>query len=724
MSSYLSRFAALAFLLLFVLTPRLAAAGFRWLEPSPQGNDLRNIVFLDNVTAIAAGEGGTVMVTHDGGATWSASVLTVPVGPVFPDIEDVARVNSSTAVLSSNSGFYRTTNAGQTWTHIPGAATAMDFFGNLGAALHGNEILRSLDGGQWWATVSTGKASCIDVVSSTVIVGAGSGSFISSTDGGTTWASTAFPPTDFTPVAISFIDNLHGAVVASGDRMYVTGNGGQSWVERPFNQGLVSAVDVEMLDVNTFDVVTTTKFLHSIDGGATWTSDPALHHFSGIAIAPSGDVLVSGAEGTVSRWTSADGIEPVAGSTFQATDDGGRVAFVDSDHGIMVGSRQPGSPITASTAILRTSDGGDTWSQTLLSATHLTDVAMTISGAYAVGCQNINGALNQVVLNSSDGGQSWAPIWSTPISNSGHELSDVAFSSATHGIAISKYGALRIDNNVVTPATGLSLLGTVSADLATGSDAIAVVVAGNLDLPRLFRTTDGGTTWTEISVYNVAHRDRLTAVAFASPQVCVVGGEHDTMIRSEDGGLTWADASFVWPQMPNEIRAIAFSSPTHGLAVADVPGVDWLAETFDGGQTWSAMSTPIVSTDDVAAFEQPLHAIITGSGPQAIEYSTPITPVVSAPHRSLELLPNHPNPFNPSTTIRFVLPERDHVRLSIYDAAGHRVATLVDEVRSAGMYSIEWNGTDWRGSRVASGVYVTRLESGSSSVTGKMVLLK
>jgi len=67
---------------------------------------------------------------------------------------------------------------------------------------------------------------------------------------------------------------------------------------------------------------------------------------------------------------------------------------------------------------------------------------------------------------------------------------------------------------------------------------------------------------------------------------------------------------------------------------------------------------------------------------------------------------NYPNPFNPSTTIRFDLPREVHVLLRIFDILGHEVATLVDEEKSAGGYRIEWRAAELR-----SGMYFYRIEA-------------
>ena len=89
------------------------------------------------------------------------------------------------------------------------------------------------------------------------------------------------------------------------------------------------------------------------------------------------------------------------------------------------------------------------------------------------------------------------------------------------------------------------------------------------------------------------------------------------------------------------------------------------------------------------------------------------------------LLPNHPNPFNPRTTIAFELPEAQAVRLRVFDLAGSLVSVLIDgEIREAGRHAAVWNGRDDRGRPLASGTYLYRLEAANSSETRSMVLLK
>jgi hypothetical protein len=88
------------------------------------------------------------------------------------------------------------------------------------------------------------------------------------------------------------------------------------------------------------------------------------------------------------------------------------------------------------------------------------------------------------------------------------------------------------------------------------------------------------------------------------------------------------------------------------------------------------------------------------------------------------LAQNAPNPFNPSTSIRFELVAPGDVDLSVYDAAGAFVVRLAHGHHAAGGYEVRWSGLDAGGARVASGLYFCRLAAGDAVLTRKMVLLK
>lgn len=96
----------------------------------------------------------------------------------------------------------------------------------------------------------------------------------------------------------------------------------------------------------------------------------------------------------------------------------------------------------------------------------------------------------------------------------------------------------------------------------------------------------------------------------------------------------------------------------------------------------------------------------------------------SVPEIGKIVLSNHPNPFNPSTTISYNLPVNGPVRLEVYNARGQKVSTLVNSVQNSGDHTVLFDGTDSTGRPLGSGVYFYRLESCGKKAVSKMLMLK
>jgi Peptidase family C25/FlgD Ig-like domain len=88
------------------------------------------------------------------------------------------------------------------------------------------------------------------------------------------------------------------------------------------------------------------------------------------------------------------------------------------------------------------------------------------------------------------------------------------------------------------------------------------------------------------------------------------------------------------------------------------------------------------------------------------------------------LLGNYPNPFNPSTTISFLLSEASDIELIIYNIKGQEVLKLIDEYLQPGKQETSWNGCDEQGNVLSSGIYLYKLKTGSETLNAKMILMK
>jgi len=91
----------------------------------------------------------------------------------------------------------------------------------------------------------------------------------------------------------------------------------------------------------------------------------------------------------------------------------------------------------------------------------------------------------------------------------------------------------------------------------------------------------------------------------------------------------------------------------------------------------------------------------------------------SATSRTFVLNQNFPNPFNPSTTIRYQIPKSQFVTLKVSDVLGREISTLVDEYKTVGNYEVNFDG-----SSISSGIYFYRITSGNFVQTRKMILIK
>ncbi|MBN1825593.1 MAG: M6 family metalloprotease domain-containing protein [Candidatus Eisenbacteria bacterium] len=106
------------------------------------------------------------------------------------------------------------------------------------------------------------------------------------------------------------------------------------------------------------------------------------------------------------------------------------------------------------------------------------------------------------------------------------------------------------------------------------------------------------------------------------------------------------------------------------------------------------------------------------------DVNTAVATAGNAPAPPGRLLTAAPNPFNPTVTVRAILPSAGHARLTVHDPSGRRVAVLLDERAEAGEVIRAWNGRDDAGRPVPSGVYLLRLDAGNRAETRKIVLLR
>lgn len=744
--------------LLAVILLSLSAPSFsqsQWRLPQPQGHTLNDIVFLDNNTAIAVGEFGTVMVTHDAGNTWS--VQTNVLGATAP-FKSIARLDDNSAVAVGPTDVYaRTTDQGATWTNgwnTPYTAFHNDvsfFDATHGIAVGQSRVSRTSDGGLTWQVLAILKTFySVDMISATNAVAVAANSVMYTTNGGASWTAGVSPvpssPLTFL-TSVDFRDALHGAISAAlwgqggstnPPRCYVTADGGATWTPSDLHNGstaeeywpreLLYPASGEILVAGEvrpdfYEAYPSGEFGSTVNSGAQWINQSVNRTAYGLARNNDGVVIIVGQDGRITR-RNLDNTYTEFGPTYphhrSAT---GRSAFFSAERGIVFTSdgtdTQDGS---GDTDFARTTDGGQTWSFSKASGQCLDVAFLSASRLVAVG---MDGAMG-VVLQSIDGGVSWSQLWTGP---SPVAVRSVVATSATRAIAVgSGSDALIIDDGVVSvvPTAGTNFRDVA---FAVPSTLMAVGSSGA-------RSTDGGLTWTPIG----SSASSIVAIAFVTP-TRVVGvdqsGTSSRILVSDETGGTWTPVVSTAPYLND----VSFADDSWGIAVGSntliIEGAAGAENsdraesvaatngpvyvTTDGGNNWQQIESPTGRPFSAVTAVSPGHAFASNGVADVIEFGEELPTAVRREPSSaaLQLLPNQPNPFNPTTTIRFVLPAKSKVTLSVHDVTGRVVATLVDEVRDAGAHNFTWNAQG-----VASGVYFAKLRAGETEVSRKMVLLK
>jgi FlgD Ig-like domain len=113
-----------------------------------------------------------------------------------------------------------------------------------------------------------------------------------------------------------------------------------------------------------------------------------------------------------------------------------------------------------------------------------------------------------------------------------------------------------------------------------------------------------------------------------------------------------------------------------------------------------------------------------GTDAWAAKFGLAPTGVGDGPRKQELSVVAYPNPFNPTTTIRYVVPATGRVVITIHDARGAYVAMLLDEKKTTGEHTISWDGHNSRGDIVSSGVYFAKALFAGEQQSSKLVLVK
>lgn len=382
------------------------------------------------------------------------------------------------------------------------------------------------------------------------------------------------------------------------------------------------------------------------------------------------------------------------------------VCFADSNTGFVVGGYG---------LIFKTTDGGNAWiNQSVDRTFHLYSVSFwTRDYGFACGTHPLGGPYYEVVvLKTTNGGNNWSvskiqgftDAYSICFADSQTLYVAGGFNSecwyAKTNDAGNTWRALRFYD--WRPLYSVHFANSNTGFLVGGGDG--------LFNGRLF-THNGGKSWYYPG--SLVFDGILKGVCSVGNSFACAVGNNGIVTTTGDGGVEWSTQTVT----SNNLNSVFFSSSSNGYAVGDLGTI---IQTSNGGSNWS---TQYVGNKTLRAIYFPKDRIgyAVGDSGVILKTTTGITSVSleGLPTNQFALYQNFPNPFNPSTTIRFSLPISNLVTLKIFDLLGREIETLVNGRLSAGEYHTKWNAADH-----PSGTYFYRLQVDGFVQSRRLILLK
>ena len=300
---------------------------------------------------------------------------------------------------------------------------------------------------------------------------------------------------------------------------------------------------------------------------------------------------------------------------------------------------------------------------------------------------------------------------------------------------------------------------------------------------RIWKTTDKGLHWnayeteqTYIEFSNLKMRDELNGL----------WGVHGELYRTNDGGITWTDVEYSGTWFTNDLAYVPGTASTYvSTGGHDFPGYDengslhgiGTSYSVDDGNTWITIDTAVehLSLAMVNAFTGFTGGINTNASNGIFKYNgsalgyscgnnltsichkgkticvanasianhlshgdavgactpvtgllsnKPVTKIETIKTKSQYQLNNYPNPFSQYTTITYSVPQAGIVSLKIYDMMGKLIKTLVNAKAAAGNYNIQWSVNDGKGEKIPGGIYFLRMQERNYAETKKLMVIK
>ncbi len=667
-------------------------------------------------------------------------------GPEGISINALSSVGDTIYAGTRTDGVYASISSGINWfpmnsgIETKGVLSLASKPGYLFAGTNGSGVYRSTNGGETWLPPSNGTNFYVTAIAvkDSFVYAAADGLFRSS-DNGATWQNVYYSPELFHSVCVdknkiyaseygytylstddgtnwSFVHSLDGSEAwcfyCSGDtviegasnRIFRSTDFGNSFTQIPVSFDF-SFVNFYTIVSSGTDLLAGTSYdgvYKSTDNGVTWSpAKTGMGPKDTRAIVSSCSTVVAGAN--------------YAG-VYRSTNNGS--SWNRSMAGFPAGSTVAGLYASGSTVLAGTYDGvyrsvdnGLNWNK--LYGNNDTINYSLVRGIYQNGDTIFAGCELQyhaAVYRSTDNGLTW--LRKTSGISTTLKFLNAVTESGNNVLAGTDSGVYYSTNNGENWIHGNGLTYYVT-NLATGGGYVYAAC----DYLGIYRSSDNGVNWN----VTISGLD-FTSVGAMNNYACVGSSEQGAYVTTNNGSQ-WFGVSgfpsgesvfstFYVPNQPGMVLASAYTTPNFIYASYD-NGLSFTPYT--AGLGINAQAECFTATDSFLIAGMDFNGVWRRLRPGLI---TSVAGNTNVPHE-FKLDQNYPNPFNPSTTITYYVKSQQPVSVKILDPLGREVATLVDETKQPGKYSVVWNA-----SGKASGVYFCRMETKGFSQTRKLVLVK
>ncbi|MEI7726670.1 MAG: YCF48-related protein [Bacteroidota bacterium] len=672
-----------------------------WQNPKPQGNTLLSTCFINENEGWACGSNGTIIHTVNGGNTWTTqcSNILANLNTVF----FIDPMNGWIVGSYPNSWelILKTTDGGNTWDIVLNAANNTPlrdiWFMNAGngwAVGGSGEVKYSTDGGSTWWNKYIPNAQNQDLGSvffqdnlAGWIVGT-HGTILKTQDGGSTWTAVPAPDTK-SYNGICFSTPLQGTICGDSGIILFTQNGGLTWSEKVSGTaGRLVKVSFASPDTG---LITGAVTLRTVDAGNSWQIVNSTNGFISGSFPGPNTAYGGGYNGHLVKSTDA-GVTWFELSSGTNTGQFRDACFVDEHTGWLLENGN---------IILFTSDGGDTWSG--IDTTNVFSDAFVFTDPLHGWASGIN-----QIENTADGGHTWNLQFLDP----GHSLflRDICFTDISHGWAAGTDTVLRTINGGASwekvpmgPVTPYALF---FIDQNTGW---IVGEAG-----KIMKSTDGGVTW---AIKPGGTTAELHDVTFSDPHHgwavghVWTGGYTSVVLRTSDGGESWE-----YQELPGGqwLYSVTFPDSLNGWISGSYGHI---FHTQNGGITWEQQanltSNYLFTIDFVNAntgWATGSYGTILKTNNGGIVGMKPVE--IPASHGMLSA---YPNPVSTTGIISYQLEKPAMVNLTLFNAMGRPVKTLVNSRQSKGTFTLKMDF-----STLPAGFYFYRVQLGQYSEIKKI----